>query len=221
MASSSNNPIANSTVPFTTSSTDVVPNPNTSSSSVAIASPTDVPPPPPVAPSTAAVPPPDVPSLSTSGRKKSKGRGKIEMRKMEKESNMLVTFSKRKSNLLKKANELCTLCGVKCAIVVFSPAGKVFSFGHPSVDQVTDRYLNGILNPTPSPPPPNQVPQNPSEGQHQAGTDIVQTLSAELSKLTSLLEASKKHGQALDERRAARMATNWNEEVKALLDGLL
>uniref|UniRef100_A0A7N0ZTT1 MADS-box domain-containing protein n=1 Tax=Kalanchoe fedtschenkoi TaxID=63787 RepID=A0A7N0ZTT1_KALFE len=128
---------------------------------------------------------------------------------------MLVTFSKRKSNLLKKANVLCTLCGVECAIVVFSPAGKVFSFGHPSVDQVTDRYLNGILNPTPSPPPPNQVPQNPSEGQHQAGTDIVQTLSAELSKLTSPLEASKKHGQALDERRAARMATNWWERPVA------
>lgn len=71
----------------------------------------------------------------------SKGRQKIKMQKMEKESNLQVTFSKRRSGLFKKASELSILCGVEIAIVVFSPAKKAFSFGHPSVEMITDRYL--------------------------------------------------------------------------------
>ncbi|PWA79225.1 AGAMOUS-like 23 [Artemisia annua] len=47
---------------------------------------------------------------------------------MEKESNLQVTFSKRRSGLFKKASELSILCGVEIAIVVFSPAKKAFSF---------------------------------------------------------------------------------------------
>ncbi|KAL7236225.1 hypothetical protein ACSBR1_019478 [Camellia fascicularis] len=43
--------------------------------------------------------------------RKSKGRQKIEITRMSKESNRLVTFSKRRSGLFKKASELCTLCG--------------------------------------------------------------------------------------------------------------
>lgn len=74
--------------------------------------------------------------------KKSKGRQKIEMVKMKNESNLQVTFSKRRSGLFKKASELCTLCGAEIAIVVFSPGRKVFSFGHPNVESVIDRFLN-------------------------------------------------------------------------------
>ncbi|KNA23348.1 hypothetical protein SOVF_025530 [Spinacia oleracea] len=73
--------------------------------------------------------------------KKNKGRQRVEMKRMEKESNRLVTFSKRRSGLFKKASELCTLCGAEAAIIVFSPGRKVFSFGHPSVDTVINRYL--------------------------------------------------------------------------------
>lgn len=73
--------------------------------------------------------------------RKSKGRQKIEMTRMSKESNLLVTFSKRRSGLFKKASELCILCGAEIAIIVFSPGKKVFSFGHPSVESIVDRYL--------------------------------------------------------------------------------
>lgn len=83
--------------------------------------------------------------------KKSKGRQKIEMMKMKNESNLQVTFSKRRSGLFKKVSELCTLCGAEIAIIVFSPGRKVFSFGHPSVESVLDRFLHN--NP---PPPPHQ-----------------------------------------------------------------
>ncbi|MBW1279451.1 hypothetical protein KYD79_27145, partial [Escherichia coli] len=52
------------------------------------------------------------------------------------------TFSKRRAGLFKKASELCTLCGAEIGIIVFSPAKKPFSFGHPRVESVLDRFLS-------------------------------------------------------------------------------
>ncbi|KAJ0553238.1 putative transcription factor MADS-type1 family [Helianthus annuus] len=46
------------------------------------------------------------------------------MAKMEKESNLNVTFSKRRPGLFKKASELYILCGVEITIVVFSSSQK-------------------------------------------------------------------------------------------------
>ncbi|KAH1228055.1 Agamous-like MADS-box protein AGL62 [Glycine max] len=46
--------------------------------------------------------------------KKTKGRQKIEMKKMRNESNLRVTFSKRRTGVFKKASELATLCGSGC-----------------------------------------------------------------------------------------------------------
>lgn len=74
--------------------------------------------------------------------KKTLGRQKIEMAKIKDESNLQVTFSKRRSGLFKKASELSTLCGVEIAIIVFSPGNKVFSFGHPDVENIINRYLH-------------------------------------------------------------------------------
>ncbi|KAH0464098.1 hypothetical protein IEQ34_006884 [Dendrobium chrysotoxum] len=73
---------------------------------------------------------------------KGKGRKKIEIKRIDKEANRQVCFSKRRQGLFKKANELCTLCGAEVAIIVFSIAGKPYSFGHPSVDHVLQRFIN-------------------------------------------------------------------------------
>ena len=73
--------------------------------------------------------------------KKTRGKQKIEMKKIDKEVDRLVTFSKRRSGINKKASELVTLCGAEVGVVVFSPAGKPFSFGHPSVESVANRFL--------------------------------------------------------------------------------
>ncbi|KAK9272542.1 hypothetical protein L1049_002915 [Liquidambar formosana] len=67
-------------------------------------------------------------------QRKSKGRQKIEMTKMSKESNLLVTFSKHRSSIFKKAGELSTFCEVEVAIIVFLSGKKVFSFSHPCVE---------------------------------------------------------------------------------------
>ncbi|CAN1162327.1 Agamous-like MADS-box protein FUL-L, partial [Linum perenne] len=39
-----------------------------------------------------------------------------------------VTFSKRKSGLLKKAHEISVLCDAEVALIVFSTKGKLFEY---------------------------------------------------------------------------------------------
>jgi len=88
-----------------------------------------------------------------SSGKRGRDRKQIEMKKMSKESNLQVTFSKHHIGLFKKASELCTLCGAEVALVVFSPSENAFSFGNPHVDTVIDRYLSWV------PPQNNNIMQ--------------------------------------------------------------
>ena len=74
-------------------------------------------------------------------RKKTLGRQKIEIKRIEGVAARHVCFSKRRSGLFKKAAELAALCGAHVAVVVFSRADKPYSLGIPSVDAVVDRYL--------------------------------------------------------------------------------
>ncbi|KAH1235897.1 Agamous-like MADS-box protein AGL29 [Glycine max] len=69
------------------------------------------------------------------------GRRKIEITEVKDSNTKQVTFSKRRTGLFKKANELSILCGAEVAIVVFSPGNNPYSFGHPSVDVVADKFL--------------------------------------------------------------------------------
>ncbi|KAK9080954.1 hypothetical protein Syun_031788 [Stephania yunnanensis] len=72
------------------------------------------------------------------------GRRKIEIKAIEDNNKRQVTFSKRRKGLFKKAEQMCLLDEtMKMSLVVFSPAGKPFSFHHPSVDTVIDRFFNG------------------------------------------------------------------------------
>ncbi|GLU18269.1 hypothetical protein SLE2022_345770 [Rubroshorea leprosula] len=88
---------------------------------------------------------PKVPNNKT---KTTKGRQKVEIKKVEKKSNLQVTFSKRRQGLFKKASELCVLCGAKVGIIVFSPKDKPFCFGHPDIETVVDQYLMEHENPS-------------------------------------------------------------------------
>nr|GEV26124.1 agamous-like MADS-box protein AGL62 [Tanacetum cinerariifolium] len=73
--------------------------------------------------------------------KTSQGRKKIEIKKIEKYTSRHVTFSKRRNGLFKKGAELCVLTGAKISIIVNSPGGRVFAFGHPNVDALINTYL--------------------------------------------------------------------------------
>ena len=56
------------------------------------------------------------------------GRGKIEIKKIENANSRQVTFSKRRTGLLKKAQELAILCDAEVAVIIFSNTGKLFEF---------------------------------------------------------------------------------------------
>ncbi|KAK6945926.1 Transcription factor, MADS-box [Dillenia turbinata] len=124
------------------------------------------------------------------------------MEKMEKQSNLQVTFSKRRSGLFKKACELCVLTGAEVAVVVFSPGKKVFSFGHPSVDRVVNRFL-GQSSPI-NDPDSYQL----AESQRDAN---MRDLNAQLEHLLNQLEMEKKRSEELDNAMRARQIQNWWE----------
>ncbi|MBA0631651.1 hypothetical protein Godav_000508, partial [Gossypium davidsonii] len=56
------------------------------------------------------------------------GRGKIEIKKIEKSSSRQVTFSKRRNGLLKKAKELAILCDAEVGLIIFSSTSKLHHF---------------------------------------------------------------------------------------------
>ncbi|KAG4918914.1 hypothetical protein AAZX31_20G124000 [Glycine max] len=130
-----------------------------------------------------------------SGPKKSRGRQKIEMKKMSNESNLQVTFSKRRSGLFKKASELCTLCGADVALIVFSPGEKVFSFGHPNVDAVIDRYLERA--------PPTESFMEAHRMAH------VRDLNAQLTQISNHLDAGRKRAEELNLMKKEAQAHLW------------
>jgi len=134
-----------------------------------------------------------------SSGKKSLGRQKIEMKKMNNESNLQVTFSKRRSGLFKKASELCTLCGAYIALIVFSPSEKVFSFGRPNVDTVIDLYLSQ------TPPQNNGIMQFIDAYCSTKSRE----LNAMLTQINDALAIAKKRGNELSDLHNKNEAQFW------------
>ncbi|KAB2087981.1 hypothetical protein ES319_A04G142800v1 [Gossypium barbadense] len=74
--------------------------------------------------------------------KKTRGRKKTQMKMIENKEDQLVVFSKRRLGIYKKISELSILCGTEILFIVFSPTGKPFSFGCPSIESVSNHFLS-------------------------------------------------------------------------------
>lgn len=72
------------------------------------------------------------------------GSGKIEIKKIEKLNGWQVTFSKRRTGLLKKAKELSVLCDVEVAVIIFSSTGKLYEFSSNSMEHILSRYSRSL-----------------------------------------------------------------------------
>ncbi|KAI4299838.1 hypothetical protein L6164_033262 [Bauhinia variegata] len=129
------------------------------------------------------------------------GRQKIPIVKIPMKSHLQVTFSKRRSGLFKKASEICTLCGVEIAIIVFSPADKAFSFGHRDVESIIDRFLTRN-------PAPGYGARHLVEAHRNAS---VGDLNMQLTQLQNQLEMEKKRGEEIDQARKLRQRQFWWE----------
>ncbi|XP_073146491.1 agamous-like MADS-box protein AP1 [Henckelia pumila] len=69
------------------------------------------------------------------------GRGKVQLKKIENKINRQVTFSKRRSGLVKKAQEISVLCDADVALIVFSHKGKLFEYStDSSMDRILEKY---------------------------------------------------------------------------------
>ncbi|PHT29753.1 hypothetical protein CQW23_30671 [Capsicum baccatum] len=139
-----------------------------------------------------------------------KGRKRVDIVKMENESNLQVTFSKRRAGLFKKASELCTLCGAEIAIVVFSPgkANKVYSFGHPSVELLVDRFLRRDLSPN------NEGRHNHLLMNHR--NVVLRELNKEVMNMEEILQMEKAHGESILEIRRRANGGWWEAPINAL-----
>lgn len=67
-------------------------------------------------------------------------RGKLELKTIKNPERRRITFCKRKAGLLKKASELALLCDAEVAVLIFSPSGKLFEFGSPSMNRIMEKY---------------------------------------------------------------------------------
>ncbi|KAF9310416.1 transcription factor of the MADS box [Podila horticola] len=67
------------------------------------------------------------------------GRRKIEIRYIEDKSRRHITFSKRKSGIMKKAYELSTLTGTQVLLLVVSETGLVYTFTTPKLQPLVTK----------------------------------------------------------------------------------
>lgn len=143
-------------------------------------------------------------------KRQSKGRQKIEIKKIEKEEARQICFSKRKAGIFKKANELAILCGAEVGIVTFSPAGRAFSFGHPNIHSLINRYL-----PSGNPSTTEDLLLHYPETSYFHGSKLNE-LQREHEQLLSLVDAVKKQQQEIKGRLW------WDVDIEGLgLDDLI
>ncbi|XP_018682525.2 truncated transcription factor CAULIFLOWER A-like [Musa acuminata AAA Group] len=71
------------------------------------------------------------------------GRGRVQLKRIENKINRQVTFSKRRSGLLKKAHEISVLCDAEVALIIFSAKGKLYEYStDSSMEKILGRYEN-------------------------------------------------------------------------------
>ncbi|XP_078430126.1 agamous-like MADS-box protein AP1 isoform X2 [Wolffia australiana] len=69
------------------------------------------------------------------------GRGRVQLKRIENKVNRQVTFSKRRSGLLKKAHEISVLCDAEVALIIFSNKGKLYEYSSDSrMEKILQRY---------------------------------------------------------------------------------
>ncbi|XP_062002563.1 agamous-like MADS-box protein AGL61 [Rosa rugosa] len=149
------------------------------------------------------------------GGKKTKGRQKIPIKKIENANERQVTFCKRKSGVIKKASEMSTLTGAHVGLVIFSEAGKPYSFGSPSIESVAGRFLPELQN-------QNQISDDARavlEANRQARVDGILRIHNDLE---SKLKEDRDRAKELRKRERARTSKDqggpgwWEKPMEGL-----
>ncbi|XP_062144901.1 agamous-like MADS-box protein TM6 [Alnus glutinosa] len=75
------------------------------------------------------------------------GRGKIEIKRIENQTNRQVTYSKRRNGIIKKAQELTVLCDAKVSLIMLSSNDKLHEYTSPTTTtkDIYDQYQKNKL----------------------------------------------------------------------------
>ncbi|GJJ75008.1 pheromone receptor transcription factor [Entomortierella parvispora] len=103
------------------------------------------------------------------GGNKRTGRRKIKIEYIEDKSRRHITFSKRKSGIMKKAYELSTLTGTQVLLLVVSETGLVYTFTTPKLQPLVTKsegknLIQACLHAPDKEPTPDPAADNDSRG---------------------------------------------------------
>ncbi|CAH9120360.1 unnamed protein product [Cuscuta epithymum] len=166
------------------------------------------------------------------------GRGKIEIKRIENNTNRQVTFCKRRNGLLKKAYELSVLCDAEIALIVFSSRGRVYEYSNNNIKSTIERYkkatsdasnictpqeLNAQFYQQESKKLRQQIHMLQNSNRHLVGEGLSSLNVRELKQLESRLERgitkirSKKHDLILAETENLQKREVHLEQENAFL----
>ncbi|KAL3630413.1 hypothetical protein CASFOL_023397 [Castilleja foliolosa] len=134
--------------------------------------------------------------------RQSRGRQKIPMKRINTPDDLYATFSKRRLGLYKKASELSTLCVADVGIIIFSPTNNPFSFWHPSVESVIERYKN-----------PNQPSDDQARAVESNTRARIEYLNMRLDEVLDEKEKFKDQEKQIDENEQTDQPKGWWEEI--------
>ncbi|KAJ8455722.1 hypothetical protein OPV22_035071 [Ensete ventricosum] len=138
-------------------------------------------------------------SLVAAAKKKetSQGKQKIPIKNIEDRALRRVVFNKLRKDFFSMAAKLCTTTGARIDIIVFSPSGRLFTFGGPSVAAALRAFLLDSL----------RRPTEPEEVLRRVGAK--EALQRRLEKLRTLAIArAHELARAREEAEAASKTTD-------------
>ncbi|GAB4828635.1 hypothetical protein Ancab_018300 [Ancistrocladus abbreviatus] len=130
------------------------------------------------------------------------------MKKINNAEDRMITFSKRRSGVYKKMTEISTLCGVEAGALIFSSAGKPFTYGVPSFKAIVNRFLGTDYS------LPNDITTKLLEMRRKIK---VEEQNEMYNQLAARLEVLKKEGEGLMKmKRAIQKYCWWDASIEGL-----
>ncbi|KAG6508320.1 hypothetical protein ZIOFF_033694 [Zingiber officinale] len=144
------------------------------------------------------------------------GRGRVQLKRIENKINRQVTFSKRRSGLLKKAHEISVLCDAEVALVIFSAKGKLYEYSTDArMEMILERYEHYTYAEKELKPPDLESPVSRlGFGMQLMGEQLESLNLKEVQQLEHQLEISLKHIRSRKEKALREQHKQLEKELK-------
>ncbi|KAK1433379.1 hypothetical protein QVD17_10289 [Tagetes erecta] len=152
------------------------------------------------------------------------GRGRIEIKRIESNTNRQVTFCKRRNGLLKKAYELSVLCDAEIMLIVFSSRGRLYEYANNNTKSTIEKYKRATAS-TPN-----------TWSTQEINAQFYQQESKKLRQQIQMLQTTNSHlmGEGLGclnmkelmqlerrlERGVSKIRSKWNDMTLAETENL-